>query len=365
MPKLTPIQEYQLCLLYKQGFSTPKLQKKFNISEYATRKILEDHHIKCRSLSEAGRTLKCNHHFFDEINSEKVAYWIGFILADGYISKNNHVGINLAKKDRNHLEKFKIHLQSEHKIIKTTDGRRKSVCYRFEIPSPEMCSALSKLGFDNDKTFTAKVPDILIDLERHMYRGLVDGDGHIYKRKANNKWEIGLCGTYEICESFRNYISKHVDISVRVTKHSSIYRIRFRDQQQVLQIAKLLYSDATIYLDRKYNLYQQLLSDLGSKKFSLSSQDHLDICQKYASGKYPYKQLCKQYHISYVAFKDITKNITKTNIPKNSKRDKEICSLYTKGLSALQIASRFHLTKTSVYNIIRKHGIILNYHIPK
>ena len=44
--------------------------------------------------------------FFNEINSEEKAYWLGFISADGHVN-DDEVSIQLSIKDINHLEKFK------------------------------------------------------------------------------------------------------------------------------------------------------------------------------------------------------------------------------------------------------------------
>ena len=57
--------------------------------------------------------LKFDINYFDNINSFKKAYWLGFLSADGSL-KNNKVQICLS--DRDHIEKFKEDLKSEHKI---------------------------------------------------------------------------------------------------------------------------------------------------------------------------------------------------------------------------------------------------------
>lgn len=41
-------------------------------------------------------------------------YWIGFILADGHISKNNRLVVTLSVKDKNHLIKLQKYLEIEN-----------------------------------------------------------------------------------------------------------------------------------------------------------------------------------------------------------------------------------------------------------
>ena len=51
-----------------------------------------------------------NHNFFATIDSEEKAYWLGFLMADGYICDSSKgqmkLIVNLGKKDYNHLNKW-------------------------------------------------------------------------------------------------------------------------------------------------------------------------------------------------------------------------------------------------------------------
>ena len=48
-----------------------------------------------------------NRHIFDNIDNEEKAYWLGFIVADGYLNLDKHMlRIKLGNKDKRHLIKF-------------------------------------------------------------------------------------------------------------------------------------------------------------------------------------------------------------------------------------------------------------------
>ena len=69
---------------------------------------------------KTGRKFKYsfNENYFEKIDSFDKAYWLGFIAADGYITKStngqNVLGINLGEKEP--LEKFKFCINSDHPI---------------------------------------------------------------------------------------------------------------------------------------------------------------------------------------------------------------------------------------------------------
>ena len=51
--------------------------------------------------------IEYHRHIFDQIDTQEKAYWLGFILADGYLNTNKHMlRIKLGDKDKHHLEKF-------------------------------------------------------------------------------------------------------------------------------------------------------------------------------------------------------------------------------------------------------------------
>ena len=55
--------------------------------------------IKTRSLSDSHKVYYLNENYFEKIDTEEKAYWLGFIYADGYIT-GDKLGISLAKCDK-------------------------------------------------------------------------------------------------------------------------------------------------------------------------------------------------------------------------------------------------------------------------
>lgn len=105
-------------------------------------------------------------------------YWLGFILADGHISKNCRLSLTLAILDEIHLQKFADFIQAENPIDKRNGNVNVKVQDKYALK-------LYKEKFDicNNKTETPPKLDfykqIKADLFLAMFCGYVDGDGCI------------------------------------------------------------------------------------------------------------------------------------------------------------------------------------------
>ena len=82
---------------------------------------------------------KYNKNAFNQITTEKDAYWLGFLLADGYVGGDSKpfLQIKLGEIDKNHLIKFLDYMKySSYEIIKSTTGgaySKDNICYVIKI----------------------------------------------------------------------------------------------------------------------------------------------------------------------------------------------------------------------------------------
>ena len=129
------------------------------------------------SSEQLGRNLrKCDLSFLAQQHNLEALYWIGFILADGHITKDLRLQIKLSSKDEAHLQKLADRLS-----CKITKERPGTVGI-----SPKDTSSVKKIqeiyGVWERKTYNP--PDIaswnLSDEEfLAMFIGFIDGDGNI------------------------------------------------------------------------------------------------------------------------------------------------------------------------------------------
>lgn len=259
MWKLTNEQKQLICDLYQEGETTPQLARKFGVSFVAICGILKRRKIKMRSNVEAQWQRKCklNEEAFD-IFSEESLYWLGFIFADGCITKRKgkspELSIALKSGDVEHLYKFKNFLKATNKILYLEQYNAN----RFAVRSAKIIKTLEKYGITERKSFTVNPNPLLIN-SKHFWRGVIDGDGHIGLFSKYKYPRIELVGSEFMVKKFADFVSKNIikhNSSIRKTK--SIYVVSFCGNIAI-PIIKYLYSDCNIHLNRKKQFVDVLL----------------------------------------------------------------------------------------------------------
>lgn len=247
---------------YEQnGMSMSKISKKYNISLDSIRTNLIKSGIKIRTGAKARQPF-FNENFFENIDSEEKAYFLGLLITDGSIGKvdlkNNHpnrsVRIQLHSHDRHILEQF----------CEVT-GHTKNICDSKTRPhssitfySNKMVEDLLKYGVTERKTWTTFLPQIEEKYMPHLIRGLIDGDGWISTTNEGKKCIIGFCGNMKIVQELRDYLIERLGIyKISIcTRNDRPYtndfgQISWAGKHDCTTLINYLYKNAHIYLNRK------------------------------------------------------------------------------------------------------------------
>lgn len=258
---------------YIEGISIRTISKTYQLTRYTVSSFLEKNNIK---------TTKGNHYrkyyhienYFETIDSEEKAYWLGFMFADGYIVDNSNrygqdkFGISLSEKDKEHLEKFKKSIKATNPILiyKRNGKTPGEPLARILLTSQKTVDDLINKGCVKQKSLILKPPkNVPNELVHHFLRGLFDGDGSIAKTKSNFykktngfAYSINITTTYEMA----NWIQSILNIGhvYKEKRRDETYYYNLGGHKQVIEFYNFLYKDATIWMDRKYNVFQELLS---------------------------------------------------------------------------------------------------------
>lgn len=242
------------------------ISKNLNIKIGNVYCILNKYNVKVRSFEEANTTNTFDKTFFDKIDTEEKAYFLGFLYADGNVH-NNVMQICLQSRDEPILQKFKEYLKSTHKIINDRGYKR------FAITSTYFTEQLKDKGCMERKTFKITFPsnDIVpTHLIHHFMRGYFDGDGcitySVYPKYNNSlKWNFNITSNYNFLSKFQEIFAQKCGLEifpiVREKRLSTdIFTMRYcgSTNHTLLKIIDFLYKDATIFLTRKRNKFIEL-----------------------------------------------------------------------------------------------------------
>jgi len=272
MGRLSESDRTEIIRRYKDGESTRALAKEFGCSKNTILKMIEREGVEKHSRSFANRRgYSVNEYAFDVITPDS-AYWIGFLMADGCVQKSNTITICLSEKDTAHLEKFKEFLGSTNKIhTQMANANKKSsktyLSSRFIVGSIRLCEVLKRYGIVPNKTFIAKASESLV-LNKHFWRGVIDGDGCIswHKRVYGIYPRLSLVGSELLLQQFRNFVKKiYPNTNSKVIPNRNIFQIEFCGKAAVAIISEL-YTNADTALDRKAAAAREVLAFAAERK---------------------------------------------------------------------------------------------------
>lgn len=189
------------------------------------------------------RLWKYNEDYFKEIDTFEKAYWLGFIMADGYLCDNRlkpnkslavSLRIRLSEEDKEHLEKLNESLSYNKpiKIVKNY-GVYKNCrdLAEFNLSSRKMVDHLYNHGLTSgDKSCKEVLPTCINtdELKKGFILGLFDGDGHITLTDKTTEW--GIVSSKEMLIEIKKFLEENLDIKLSEVglngSGENLYRLR-------------------------------------------------------------------------------------------------------------------------------------------
>jgi hypothetical protein len=244
----------------KIGITEKEISKKFDISLRQYYNLLKLNNIEQKSKVVR---YKFNEDYFETIDTEDKAYFLGFIVADGNINKNNN-SVRIIQKETNILYEFKKFVSFDGPIFTRKDGK---ISY-ITISSHKMKNDLDKLGISSNKTMLVKYPDIPKKLQNHFIRGVFDGDGCISlrtdKRDTKQRGQFNICsGSYDFIKEYYDKMVEYCNLSgrnkIRCPK-GTYYVVDWGGLSDIENIYDFLYKDANVFLKRKKETFDKVVS---------------------------------------------------------------------------------------------------------
>lgn len=202
-----------------------------------------------------------NKNLMDSIDTQEKAYWLGFFYADAYNNeKLGRLVIELQERDKEHLYKCAKFFGSPREPFKQEKNKGKYTAYRLELNGKHLSKMLAEKGCHQTKSFDIVFPNWLdVLLVRHFIRGYFDGDGCLYINKIDNQLNILITSTKEMVNGIQNILKQELDVNSYISHPerytNNTYRLDSGGSKQIKKFCDWIYKDATVYLDRKYELF--------------------------------------------------------------------------------------------------------------
>lgn len=208
-----------------------------------------------------------NRRYFQNIDSADKAYWLGFIWADGCITKvdatnSGELSIELQVTDIMHLKKFNKCLDGNLQV-KT---RIRSNCFKgqyadreyetafIRVHSIDMVNDLEALGCSSAKSSIIGMPKISDEFMWDFIRGYFDGDGCV--RYADPRYPNEIrCDFTSVAEDLTNNLRAWLyenNVLTHIFHDRNKLRLTTSGTENAIKLLSNMYDNATIYLDRKY-----------------------------------------------------------------------------------------------------------------
>lgn len=275
MKKLTDQNKIDIVKEYtsNEKITCYELGRKYNIRGEGVSLLLRRRGVKIRNNpSILHRKYTLNQEYFNTIDTEAKAYFLGLLYADGCVmSKNNSIVIGLQPSDKAILESFMKELDYSGELILqnlTIKNPNRKNSYRLTLFSKTMCDDLIKLGCVPRKSLILKFPtekQVPNHLLSHFVRGYFDGDGCFSVGSKNGS--VTIVSTDDFCQAVKLIIKEKLNINCCIykTRSSKINNTTTRTLSipgrfQVEKFLEWIYSDSNFYLNRKYDKYKNWYS---------------------------------------------------------------------------------------------------------
>lgn len=264
-----------------QEYQRQEIVTKYLSNKYTTKQLAEEYGVHLSSIIRLlnrkniplrNSRFSFNQDYFEIIDTEHKAYWLGFMYADGYVnSKVNTVSLRLKNDDDYILKQFAKDLDSNipikyyshtHKL--PSSGKMHTLHYAsITICNEKIKEDLIGQGCFENKTLMLHFP---FHIPNHLYkdfiRGYMDGDGCITycgKQKCGvQEFKVSFCGTQEMLNGIQKVFGYNKKLGKRWNDNKNNYALDISGNRQVYTFLTTLYENATIYLERKYERYLEL-----------------------------------------------------------------------------------------------------------
>ena len=236
---------------YQKLNNTLNTAKVLNLTYQEVNKILIE--SKLKRIRKPNRKFKLDFKktYFESIDTEHKAYFLGLLHADGSLIENRgtlRLSLSLAAKDKELVHKLCMALGLPLTKVSTVLPPTGEEQVRLTVHGIEFLTPLVNL-----KNY--RVLDIVPShLVHHFIRGIFDGDGSIYSHSSKKGRYHYYYASFIGYDWMMEFIKKNLNgkLKLRKIKSAGISRHEIFSKADMYSLYDYMYRDATIFLNRKH-----------------------------------------------------------------------------------------------------------------
>lgn len=240
------------------------ISKKYGVNNTSIHRLLLRNNVPIKDASDSRRKYEIDTEYFEKIDTEDKAYFLGLLYADGNLAKSEYsVSISLQERDKEILDIFsqKMNYTNSLKLIEYKKKGHQNQ-YKLHFCNRKMYKDLINLGCVPAKSLILKFPtDNIVpkDLLNHFVRGYFDGDGCVFIT-PEKKGGIIILGTEEFLAELNKVLQRECGIKDRkpTKTQTKAYEYECRSKSEVKLFSEYIYSNATVFLKRKKEKFNEL-----------------------------------------------------------------------------------------------------------
>lgn len=228
--------------------------------------------------------------YFREIDTERKAYWLGMLSADGCNKANGRVILSLSGEDRYMLEEFKRDIGFGGEIYQAKQyPRHKKIPYRLEFCNRVISDDLFRHGIVYNKSLSLRFPadnQIPLDFMPHFVRGYFDGDGHVGKTRG--LLEVSVTSSPDFCVGLIRFLSStlQIDAYLKSYKNNRAKSIQLASRKAIMFL-DYIYRSKGIRMSRKFDTFASFVRDYTYRTAnygsSIDSSEYREVVERWKS----------------------------------------------------------------------------------
>jgi DNA-binding CsgD family transcriptional regulator len=371
--QLTVAERRQICDHYRARSAPKAIAAELGITRWTVHSVLARAGIKPRGI----RKWLFDERFFKARN-DTTAYWMGFLMADGCLRKNDNathshkLTLALDQGDLQHLQRFcraigipteAIKLRRGHGTNPRNNQRYVTQVAALSLNHTSIHNWLLPWGIVPRKTYRFVPPRIPKRLYPAFLRGWFDGDGCI--SRGSNGHFFRACVVGHEKRALQWYASAlrcigyngRLVLHRQVTRSGSCWRLTISRKGDLLLLTDVLKASGSIRLARKWD---QLL-DLPRDRFA----DHQVTRRVLSQWKMEYRQgaLCAEIATKYgFSPGTVHKHLKQSGVVIRGARVRRgdeslIVKMYCDGKSQYEIGRQIGKSQATVSDVLKRRGI--------